>query len=209
MALAFALAGAIGGALPGLTATAAAASSYTANCNTNLRTTAKLSGSVVDVLDQGGTMTASGTVTGDSWSVTCVGDHASNTWYKITAVNGKSTSSLFGKSAVYAATGLFSASGGGTPPPTTGFLNGIDISHWQGTVDFAKVRSAGYRFVIAKATEGIGFTDDNWAKFRDQRPGAGPRRHRLPLRPTGTETPRAPELRPTGTSASSTCSPAC
>src|SRR5690349_803032 len=83
-ALVLALAAAIGGALPGLTAgtAQAATAGYTANCNTNLRATAQLSGTVVDILNAGGTMTADGTVTGDSWSVTCNGDHASNSWYK-------------------------------------------------------------------------------------------------------------------------------
>lgn len=31
---------------------------------------------------------------------------------------------------------------------------GIDVSHYQGNIDFSKVRGAGYQFVIAKATEG-------------------------------------------------------
>ncbi|HJP88977.1 MAG TPA: glycoside hydrolase family 25 protein [Candidatus Limnocylindrales bacterium] len=164
-ALVLAIAAALASALPGLTATAAAATTYTANCNTNLRASAKLSGTVVDILDAGGMVTADGTVTGDSWSVTCDGDHASNTWYKITAVNGKSTSTLYGRTAVYAATGLFSADGT-TPPPTGPYLNGIDISHWQGAVDFSKVKGAGYKFVIAKTSEGIGYTDANWSKYK-------------------------------------------
>lgn len=36
---------------------------------------------------------------------------------------------------------------------------GIDVSNNQGHVDFAKVRKAGYRFVIIKATEGVGYID--------------------------------------------------
>lgn len=169
-AIVLALVAAVCGAAPGLTArTYAATSTWIANCNTNLRTTPKLNGTVKDILNAGGTITADGTVTGDSWSVTCEGDHASNTWFKIVAVNGKSTSSLYGVSAVYAATGLFDS----WTAPTTKYLNGIDISHWQGTVDFAKVRGAGYRFVIAKATEGIGFTDDHWSTYRNGAKAAG------------------------------------
>lgn len=147
----------------------AAATTWIANCNTNLRTAPDLSGTVKDVLDAGGTITADGTVTGDPWSVTCEGDHADNTWFKIVAVNGKSTSSLYGVAAVYAATGLFDA----WTPPTTNYLDGIDISHWQGSVDFTKVRNAGYRFVIAKATEGIGWTDSSWTKYRTNAQAAG------------------------------------
>ena len=30
-------------------------------------------------------------------------------------------------------------------------INGIDVSHWQGTIDFKKVKAAGYDFVIIKA----------------------------------------------------------
>ena len=156
-------------ALAAAPAASAATSTWIANCNTNLRTTADLSGSVKDILDAGGTITADGTVTGDAWSVTCEGDHADNTWFKIVAVNGKSTSSLYGVSAVYAATGLFDP----WEPPSTSWLEGIDISHWQGTVDFVKVRGAGKRYVIAKATEGIGFTDDNWTKYRTNAKAAG------------------------------------
>jgi Lyzozyme M1 (1,4-beta-N-acetylmuramidase) len=31
---------------------------------------------------------------------------------------------------------------------------GIDVSHYQGNIDFQKIKSAGYKFVIIKATEG-------------------------------------------------------
>jgi GH25 family lysozyme M1 (1,4-beta-N-acetylmuramidase) len=165
-----ALAAAVCAAAPGLTARVAAATSdWIANCNTNLRATPTLGGTVKAILNAGGTVTADGTVTGDAWSVTCNGDFAGTSWFKIVAVNGTSTSSLYGVSAVYAATGLFSA---WTPPSTTR-LNGIDISHWQGSVDFAKVAGAGYRFVIAKATEGIGFTDVNWTTYRNNARNAG------------------------------------
>lgn len=33
-------------------------------------------------------------------------------------------------------------------------IKGIDVSHYQGSIDFNKVKDAGYRFVIAKCTEG-------------------------------------------------------
>lgn len=169
-ALVLALAAAVCGATPGVPGAArAATSTWIANCNTNLRATPELGGTVKDVLDAGGTITADGTVTGDSWSVTCQGDHADNTWFKIVAVNGASTSSLYGVAAVYAATGLFDA----WTPPSTNYLEGIDISHWQGAVDFGKVRAAGKRFVIAKATEGIGWTDSSWTEYRNGARAAG------------------------------------
>ena len=40
----------------------------------------------------------------------------------------------------------------------------IDISHWQGFPDFAKVRAAGVIACIMKATEGMGFVDPNRAR---------------------------------------------
>jgi lysozyme len=43
---------------------------------------------------------------------------------------------------------------------------GIDVSHWQGSIDFSQVKSAGIRFVFAKATEGQTFDDPNFATYR-------------------------------------------
>lgn len=40
---------------------------------------------------------------------------------------------------------------------------GVDVSHWQGTVDWGKVKEAGYSFAIMKATEGTGMIDDTLA----------------------------------------------
>jgi len=48
---------------------------------------------------------------------------------------------------------------------------GIDVSHYQGTVDWAKVQSAGNSFAFAKATESVGSVDTqfatNWAGMKD------------------------------------------
>jgi lysozyme len=50
-------------------------------------------------------------------------------------------------------------------------LDGIDVSHYQGQIDWAQVRSdAAIRLVSAKATEGVGYSDPrfeaNWAAMR-------------------------------------------
>ena len=37
---------------------------------------------------------------------------------------------------------------------------GLDVSHWQGKIDWVKVKDAGYSFAIMKATEGTGMVDD-------------------------------------------------
>jgi lysozyme len=43
---------------------------------------------------------------------------------------------------------------------------GLDVSFWQAEVDWQAVRSSGARFVLVKATEGVGYTDStfpgNW-----------------------------------------------
>ena len=45
-------------------------------------------------------------------------------------------------------------------------INGIDVSHFQGTVDWPAVKAAGKLFAFAKATDGITYTDPefqtNW-----------------------------------------------
>jgi lysozyme len=49
-------------------------------------------------------------------------------------------------------------------------LNGIDVSNWQGTVDWNAVVGGGVQFAFAKATEGVTFVDPqfarNWSEMR-------------------------------------------
>lgn len=47
--------------------------------------------------------------------------------------------------------------------------NGIDCSHWQGTIKWEQVAAAGIEFAIIKATEGTGWLDD---QFRNNWNGA-------------------------------------
>jgi lysozyme len=42
-------------------------------------------------------------------------------------------------------------------------MNGIDVSHDQGTIDWITVAGSGISFAFAKATEGTGFTDPQFA----------------------------------------------
>jgi GH25 family lysozyme M1 (1,4-beta-N-acetylmuramidase)/LysM repeat protein len=46
------------------------------------------------------------------------------------------------------------------------YVPGIDVSYWEGGIDWKKVRGAGIRFMFTKATEGEGYEDptldDNW-----------------------------------------------
>ncbi|CAM5503714.1 lysozyme [Streptomyces griseomycini] len=46
----------------------------------------------------------------------------------------------------------------GTLAPTDG-VQGIDVSHWQGAINWTSVRNAGIQFAWMKATEGTGYKD--------------------------------------------------
>src|SRR5512142_1890331 len=39
-------------------------------------------------------------------------------------------------------------------------LPGIDVSHWEGKINWQAVKAAGYRFAFTKATEGVSYLDD-------------------------------------------------
>jgi GH25 family lysozyme M1 (1,4-beta-N-acetylmuramidase) len=46
------------------------------------------------------------------------------------------------------------------------YIQGIDVSHWQKSINWAKVARARYRFAFAKATDGRTFEDPNYAAYR-------------------------------------------
>jgi len=70
-----------------------------------------------------------------------------------------------------------SASAAPTPtptfPPAAGYWEGVDVSHWQGTIDWAKVKVAGKRFAYLKASEDIDFVDNTYATNRAQAKAQG------------------------------------
>src|SRR5579885_177154 len=51
------------------------------------------------------------------------------------------------------------------------YIPGIDVSHFQGDVDWAKVKNAGIAYAFVKATDGTSFVDStfktNWAAIQD------------------------------------------
>jgi GH25 family lysozyme M1 (1,4-beta-N-acetylmuramidase) len=135
----------------------AATTDYLANCPINLRSTASTSADIVAVIATGTDVSASGTVSGGSWTADCPSTLSGSSWYAITAVGGTSVQSLYGVATVYAATGLFR-------PATVGaVIEGIDVSHWQGTIDWAKVATSNKRFAIMKASQGTIYTDSQYA----------------------------------------------
>ncbi len=56
------------------------------------------------------------------------------------------------------------------PVPTT---EGIDISHWQGEIDWTQVAAAGKRFAFMKATEDVDYTDPTYGLNRARALAAG------------------------------------
>lgn len=138
---------------------AAASTAYTSNCGANIRARATTSSAIRTTISVDTVITVSEKVAGGSWSATCKTWVHGSSWYKVVAINGRSVSSLLGVSAVYAATGLFRLS-------SSGYLEGVDVSNWQGPIDFAKVQAAGKRFVFAKASEGTTWTDASYARNR-------------------------------------------
>jgi GH25 family lysozyme M1 (1,4-beta-N-acetylmuramidase) len=53
------------------------------------------------------------------------------------------------------------------------FAKGVDVSNWQGSVDWLQVGDDGYSFMFAKATEGTTFTDITYAVNRAGVQGIG------------------------------------
>ncbi len=147
---------------PLVTSGVAADTGYAASCTVHLRASPSTSATSLVSMPAGTVVSTVGTVAGGSWSATCVTSVSGSTWYAITAVNGASVSSLFGVSVAYAATGLFQPSTSPPPTPPT-YLEGIDASHYQGTVNWPAVASAGKRFVVMKATEGQTYVDPTYA----------------------------------------------
>jgi GH25 family lysozyme M1 (1,4-beta-N-acetylmuramidase) len=44
-------------------------------------------------------------------------------------------------------------------------IRGVDLSHWNGDVDFVALKASGIEFVILKATEGISWLDDRFEEY--------------------------------------------
>jgi GH25 family lysozyme M1 (1,4-beta-N-acetylmuramidase) len=163
----------------------------------SLRTAAKSSAALKVKLAAGTDVTGYGAVSGGSWSTSCAGRAVSGSgWWRITAVNGKSVKTLYGVTYLYGAKGLFrpatdvtspetpkptptptpkptptpapTPTPRPTPTPGPGYIEGIDISHWQGTIDWVQVAAAGKRFAFMKASEDLDYVDPTYATNRAQ-----------------------------------------
>jgi GH25 family lysozyme M1 (1,4-beta-N-acetylmuramidase) len=145
-----------------------------------LRTKASTSATRKASLAEGRSVLVVKRVTGGSWSTKCGGHSESgNTWFRIAFVSGKTVSSRYGVTYVYAATSLFGPKTTTSTPepepdkPTSNLTEGIDVSHWQGTIDWAKVRAAGKKFAFIKASEHTSFVDDKYLTNRSRAKAAG------------------------------------
>ena len=141
----------------------AATGGWTANCDLNVRSQPTTLSTRKARLARGTIVTASGKVTGGSYGTTCGKTVYGKQWLVITAIGGKSVKSLYGVSKVYAASALFRATATSSPSP---YRYGVDISQWNGVIDFRKVRDSGRQFVIARATAGRLTTDSTYARNR-------------------------------------------
>jgi len=52
-------------------------------------------------------------------------------------------------------------------------LFGIDVSHYQGSINWSSVHSCGANYAFAKATEGTGYTDPNFSTYMANGKAAG------------------------------------
>jgi lysozyme len=59
------------------------------------------------------------------------------------------------------------------PAGAATYAKGLDVSHWQGPIDWLQVAGAGHTFVFAKATEGTTITDLTYAINRAGAQGVG------------------------------------
>ncbi len=52
-------------------------------------------------------------------------------------------------------------------------VNGVDVSHWQGSINWNSVYSSGYRFAFVKATEGTSYVDPKFTTNMQNGKSAG------------------------------------
>ena len=71
------------------------------------------------------------------------------------------------------------------PPAAATILEGIDVSHWQGAINWSKVAAAGKKFAIIKASEDVDFVDPTVPGQPRRAQGGRDLDRRLPLRPAG------------------------
>jgi len=152
----------------GIGSVAAASGTWAANCPVNVRARPTTTAALRVRIDTNTRITVSATVDGGAYGTTCGKAVWGTSWLAITAIGGRSVKTDFGVSTVYAAAKLFRSISTSTSTTTARgpYLLGIDVSQWNGSIDFRKVRAAGRSFVIARATAGRKITDSMYARNR-------------------------------------------
>ena len=123
------------------------------NCAVRLRAAPTTDAATTTIIDENIVVTAADAVSGGSWSADCRGSVSGAEWYRITEVGGQDVNARYGVPEVYAASGLFRTAA------ASSYVEGIDVSKWQASINWAMVRAAGKQFAIVKATEGVGYKD--------------------------------------------------
>jgi hypothetical protein len=77
------------------------------SCPVRLRESASTAADTTAIIDENTLVTSTGGVVGGTWEAECGTTVSGNNWLKVTAVGGKSVSSLYGVNVLYAASGLF------------------------------------------------------------------------------------------------------
>jgi SpoIID/LytB domain protein len=96
-----------------------AASTVTPTCDAvNLRTGPSTGYTRKTSVNEGAKLTVVATVSGGSYSTTCITALSGNQWHRISAINGRSVSSLYGVTYLYGASKLFKTVVTATPAPT-------------------------------------------------------------------------------------------
>ncbi|HEX8024567.1 MAG TPA: glycoside hydrolase family 25 protein [Candidatus Limnocylindrales bacterium] len=152
----------------GIGSVAAASGTFASNCPVNVRAKATTTAALRVRIATNTRVTVSGTVSGGAYGTTCGKSVWGTTWLAITAIGGRSVRTDYGVSTVYAAAKLFRAISTSTSTSSARgpYLLGIDVSQWNGPIDFRKVRASGKTFVIARATAGRKITDSMYARNR-------------------------------------------
>ena len=52
-------------------------------------------------------------------------------------------------------------------------IEGIDVSHWQGNINWNSVKNDGVEFAFTKATEGVDFIDSRYVQNMNNASAAG------------------------------------
>jgi hypothetical protein len=123
----------------------AASGTFASNCGVNVRSKPTTLSTIRVHIETSTLVTASAVVSGGAYATTCGKAIWGTTWLAISAIGGRSVRTSYGVTAIYAAAELFravSTSSSSSTPTHGAYLLGVDVSQWNGTIDFRRVRAA-------------------------------------------------------------------